>query len=156
MELGTLSVLALAVALSSCATEPTWERLRPPSRVVHQANGCPAYTIDDAAPLSQWKNVGDFWDQDVCRGTPFQVAQIKERRELSREAVRKRAQAGDQDSIKTAECWDQKDYMSWTAPESNSLIRHEWSAIPYICVEKDDPRLTGSSGADGSPRFAGK
>ena len=145
----------MAAALSSCATDPTWERLRPPARVANAANGCPEYTIDDAAPLSQWKKVGEFWDQDVCQGTPFTVAEIKGRLELSREDVRKKAAAGDQAAIETAMCWDQKDYMSWTAPASSSLIGHEWNAIPYTCVEKDDPRLAGS-GAAGSPQVAGK
>jgi hypothetical protein len=144
----------MAVVLSSCATEPTWERIRPPSRMVQDANGCPTYTIDDAAPLDQWKNLGVFWDQDVCKGTPFQVALTRERMDQAREDVREKAQAGDQNSIKIAKCWDDKDYMSWTAPASNSLIGHQWDAIPYACVEKDDPRLT-SSGGDGGPRVAG-
>ena len=156
MKLITLSVLAMAVALSSCAIDPTWERVRPPSRAVFAADGCPEYTIDDAAPLSQWKKAGDFFDQDVCQGTPFQVAEQEGRQELSRERVREKAQAGDQRSIDIAKCWDRKDYMSWTAPASSSLIRHDWKAIPYACVEKDDRRLTGSGGANGSPQVAGK
>lgn len=156
MKSGIVVVLALAGALSSCATEQTWERLRPPTRVAYAENGCPMYTIDDAAPLSEWKNVGSFWDQDICRGTPFQVAQIEGQLELSRERVQEKAQAGDQNAIEAAKCWDQKDYMSWTAPASNSLIQHQWNAIPYACVENDDPRLKLSSSVNGIPPVAGK
>jgi hypothetical protein len=155
MKLDVLAVLAMAAALSSCTTEQTWDRIRPPTHVAYAVNGCPMYTIDDAAPLSQWKNVGSFWDQDICQGTPFLVAQIKERLEQSRKWVREKAQAGDQSSIGVAKCWDQKDYMSWTAPASNSLIQHQWNAIPYACVENDDPRLKLSGGVNGSPQVAG-
>jgi hypothetical protein len=130
--------------------------LVPPSRTAYDANGCPDYTINDAAPLSQWKKVGEFWDQDACAGTPFQDAEIKGQRELAREKIRAKAEAGDQASIKEVKCWDNKDYMSWTAPASSSLIGHEWNSNRYACVEKDDPRLTASSGAKGSPQVAGK
>ncbi len=154
MKWKIVASLAMAAALSSCAADPTWERILPPSRVMIAGNGCPKYTVDDATPLSQWKTVGTFWDQDACQGTPFQVAEIKGRYQLSREEVRKKAKAGDPDSIKTSACWDQKGYMSWTAPDSDSLIGHEWDALPYACVEKDDPRLkAGKSVA--SPQVAG-
>jgi hypothetical protein len=155
MKLRVLSVLALAAALSSCATDPTWERMRPPGHMVTAANGCPVITIDDAAPLSRWKKVGEFWDQDSCQGTPFKRAEIEGRMAVSRDDVRSRAAGGDQEAINLTMCWDQKNYMSWTAPASSSLIGHEWNAIPYTCVEKDDPRLAGS-GAAGSPQVAGK
>lgn len=156
MKLRTHGLLAIAAILSACATDPTWTRLVPPSRVAYEANGCPAYTIDDAAPLSQWKKVGDFWDEDACQGTPFQVAELKGQKELSREKTRAKAEAGDQDSIKIAKCWDDKDYMSWTAPASSSLIGHEWNSNRYACVQKDDSRLTASTGVDGTARVAGK
>jgi hypothetical protein len=155
MKLKVLSVLALAAALASCATDPTWERVRPREHMVTAANGCPVITIDDAAPLSQWKKVGEFWDQDSCQGTPFKQAEIEGRMAVSREDVRSRAAEGDQEAVNLTRCWDQKDYMSWTAPASSSLIGHKWNAIPYTCVEKDDPRLAGS-GAAGSPQVAGK
>lgn len=155
MNFGILAVLAMAAALSSCATEKTWDRIRPPTHVALAENGCPMITIDDAAPLSQWQSVGSFWDQDVCQGTPFQVAQIKQRQEQSREWVREKAQAGDRNSIEKAKCWDEKSYMSWTAPASGSLIQHQWNAIPYACVQNDDPRLKLGSGVNGTPQVAG-
>ena len=155
MKLRVVGVLAIAAMASSCAMDPTWERIRPPVTMVHAANGCPLYTIDDAAPLSQWKNVGDFWDQDVCQGTPFVVAEIKGKLDLSREQIRKKAAEGEEDSINLAKCWDQKGHLSWTAPASSSLIGHEWDDLPYACVEKSDPRLT-ASGAPASPQVAGK
>lgn len=155
MKLSTLSLLAMTAALSSCA-EPMWQRMIPPSHMQAEANGCAAYVIDDAAPMSQWKNLGVFWDQDVCQGTPFQVALIKGQKDQSKESVQRKAEAGDQDSIKIAKCWDQKDYLSWTAPASHSLVRHEWDSVPYACVEKGDPRLKETRRIDGSPEVAGK
>lgn len=148
-------LLVLGIALSSCATEPTWQRMLPPSHLEFAANGCPMYTIDDAAPLSQWKTVAVFWDEDVCRGTPFQVAQIEERMEQSRESVIKKAEAGDHDSIEAAKCWDQKGYMTWTASASDALIAHKWNSIPYACVEKSDPRLRIAKSPAASGQYAG-
>jgi len=34
------------------------------------------------------------------------------------------------------------------------LIRHQWDALPYACVEKDDPRLKAGKSV-GSPQVAG-
>ncbi|HEV2169525.1 MAG TPA: hypothetical protein VGR40_01185 [Candidatus Binatus sp.] len=128
----------------------------PPSRVEPQANGCLIHVVDDAAPLSQWKKVGVFWDQDVCQGTPYKLELTKERLQQTRELVEKKAEAGDQASIELEKCWNQKGYVTWTAPASSSLVRHEPDAAQYACVEKDDPRLVGSNAVNGSPQVAGK
>jgi hypothetical protein len=156
MKLTALALLAMVATLSACATDPTWERMIPPSRVAYAANGCPMHTIDDAAPLSRWKKVGVFWDQDVCEGTPYQIGLLKDQKEQSREAVRQQAKQGDQASIKIVQCWDQKNYLTWTAPAADSLIQHQWDAIPYACIQKDDPRLTETKAVSGSPQVAGK